>query len=113
MLDHRIEQWRWQQGMQHLKMIRHREYSLAGRSARQGDLGSVQVFVCEDDELLKRFPPGGKGWTGELIKKFVPLSWRIKRSQQRASQVSYVQRKSVLRADQWADESLLFGFRVI
>ena len=86
---------------------------LAGRSARQGDLGSVQVFVCEDDELLKRFPPGGKGWTGELVKKFVPLSWRIKRSQQRASQVSYVQRKSVLRADQWADESLLFGFRVI
>jgi len=89
---------------------------LFGRAARQGDPGRAQAFVSMEDELVVRHAPRlrlmvrgmakqGKG--GELFGPMLrPL---FHRAQQKAQRLALSQRKSVLRTDDWLDESLGFA----
>ena len=76
---------------------------LFGRSARQGDPGSAQMFAAADDELLQRHAP--------LARKV----WRtlgpdrvIRLAQARAERLARFNRRQVLRSDDWMDQSLPF-----
>ncbi len=77
---------------------------LAGRAARQGQAGSVQSYMCPDDELLRQY--------SRKTDRLTSLSWRINSAQKRAEDSASKQRKNTLQADQWMDESLLFGQRL-
>ncbi len=92
---------------------------LFGRGARQGDPGSAQMFVCLDDELALRYAPrqAGKlsrGREGQLcpVEK-AEISGKYARlfrvAQARATRMSLSQRKAVLQADDFLDESLGFA----
>jgi preprotein translocase subunit SecA len=76
---------------------------LFGRSARQGDPGTAQLFAAADDELLVRHAP--------LARKL----WRtlganrvIRMAQNRAERLARFNRRQVLRSDDWMDQSLPF-----
>lgn len=82
---------------------------LYGRCARQGDPGSVQVFVSMEDEILQRFLPD-------------PISRRLKANparpavlsalnaaQKSAERQAYRRLHSVLATDTWLEESLSFA----
>ncbi|TAN47534.1 MAG: hypothetical protein EPN21_17295 [Methylococcaceae bacterium] len=87
---------------------------LIGRSARQGDPGSAQVFCCAEDELFKRFAKHPlllavltavqKRWPGWQRR----LVWGAAFAQHCAERFSYRQRQNVLKVDQWLDASLTF-----
>lgn len=76
---------------------------LFGRAARQGDPGCAQMFCCAEDDLFVRH--------AKHIRRF----WRffgaerlIKIAQYRAEMLARFNRKQVMRADDWMDESLPF-----
>ncbi|HEX8915129.1 MAG TPA: hypothetical protein VF796_22450 [Humisphaera sp.] len=76
---------------------------LFGRAARQGDPGTAQLFVAADDDLFVRHAP--------LLRK----AWRavgaktlIRKAQARAERLARFNRKQVLKADDWMDQSLPF-----
>ena len=76
---------------------------LYGRAARQGDPGSAQQFAAADDDLFQRH--------ANLLRK----SWRaigadrlIKIAQARAERIARFNRKQVLKADDWMDQSMPF-----
>jgi preprotein translocase subunit SecA len=88
---------------------------LYGRSGRQGDPGSAQLFYSLDDPLFRRFLPrilhrllilflilglpGGNRLAGKV------LDW----VQGRAERWGFKQRRAILRADQWLEESMAFS----
>lgn len=73
---------------------------IAGRSARQGDPGSVEIIVAEDDPLLGELPPWQTRW-GDL-----PA--RMRRAQQRRERRFARERARLLEED-WRESEML-GF---
>jgi preprotein translocase subunit SecA len=76
---------------------------LFGRAARQGDPGCAQMFASVDDDLFVRH--------AKRTRRF----WRvlgparlIKFAQSNAERLARFNRKQVLRADEWMDQSLPF-----
>jgi len=76
---------------------------LFGRAARQGDPGCAQMYCSAEDDLFVRHA------------KHLRHSWRaigpqrlIKYAQWKAEQLARFNRKQVMRADDWMDESLPF-----
>ena len=90
---------------------------LFGRSARQGDPGSVQAVVCLEDELVRRHTPHLStvlhrrfGGTDREISS--TITRRVSDlAQHRAERMALRQRKGVLRTDDWLDEYLGFAGR--
>ena len=88
---------------------------LFGRSARQGDPGSAQAMVSLADELVVRHVPRLSAslrrrydeTAGEISSPWVRRVFNI--AQRRAERLALRQRKGVLRADDWLDESLGFA----
>lgn len=87
---------------------------LVGRCGRQGEPGSYRFFLSLEDDLVWRFGPRGLkpesftlGDAGEMLAAdlFLPL---FDRCQKASEKMAYQQRKSVLRADYWLEESLGF-----
>lgn len=82
---------------------------LFGRAGRQGDPGSAQAFISNEDELLRRHLP--KPLQGVLTSgsntAFSKAAIRI--AQRQAQHLAFKQRKAVLRADAWLDEALSFA----
>jgi preprotein translocase subunit SecA len=88
---------------------------LFGRAARQGDPGRAQAFVALDDELVLQHAPrlgrlsrsmAGAGTVrtrNPLYKKLFLLA------QNKAQRQALGQRRSVLKSDDWMDESLGFA----
>ncbi len=76
---------------------------LFGRAARQGDPGSAQMFTsAEDDLFLRHAPKSRKMW------RTIGASRLIKTAQARAERLARFNRKQVLKADDWMDQSLPF-----
>ena len=88
---------------------------LFGRCARQGDPGTAQAFISVEDELINRFIPDVvKNRLKTAVKNKIPgasgLATKIIiRAQKSAQNLSYHQRKSVLRMDTWLEEALSFS----
>lgn len=87
---------------------------LFGRAGRQGDPGTGQAFVSLEDELLRRHLPA---WLLRLVRASaqgpLPGGRLIGRAafafaQRNAQAAAFQQRKSVLRTDEWLDDSLSF-----
>jgi preprotein translocase subunit SecA len=78
---------------------------LIGRCARQGDPGSVQVFVALDDELLRRFLPPALAWLWAISHRGLPPLRRplaqlvVRMAQNRATRLSFRQRQNILEQD--------------
>jgi preprotein translocase subunit SecA len=90
---------------------------LFGRAARQGDPGRAQAFVSLDDELIGRHAPrlgrvarmmAGKDATGRPLSN-PSLRTLFQQAQKKAQRMALSQRKAVLSADDWLDESLGFA----
>lgn len=87
---------------------------LFGRAARQGDPGSAQAFVSAEDELLRRHLPAP--WQGAVestldrgipgAQRFASMAFTV--AQRRAQTMAFRQRKTVLRTDEWLEDSLSF-----
>ncbi len=90
---------------------------LFGRCARQGDPGTARAFISVEDELIDRFIPAAvKNRLKAAVKNKIPgasgLAKKIiVRAQKSAQNLSYQQRKSVLRMDTWLEEALSFSGR--
>ncbi|HZZ44944.1 MAG TPA: hypothetical protein VFE58_18545 [Tepidisphaeraceae bacterium] len=76
---------------------------LFGRAARQGDPGSAQMFTCAEDDLYLRHAPK------------LRHTWRtlgpnrlMKIAQAHAERLARFNRKQVLKADDWMDQSMPF-----
>ena len=88
---------------------------LFGRSARQGDPGSVQAIVSLEDELVQRHAKHLAGslrrrYGGSSSNKSSGLTPRVfDLAQRRAQRMALRQRKGVLRSDDWLDEYLGFA----
>ncbi len=88
---------------------------LFGRSARQGDPGTAQVFVSLEDELPNRYAPHiaamAKRQHGETSQEISSSStrWLFDTTQRRAERLALRQRKGVLHTDDWLDEYLGFA----
>jgi len=82
---------------------------LYGRCARQGDPGTVQVFVSLEDELFKRFLPETirKGLANNQNRTAVMSS--LNAAQKSAERQAFRRLNSVLSTDNWLDESLSFA----
>ncbi len=85
-----------------------------GRSGRQGDPGSSQIFVSLDDELLRHHAPRlaevfrARAKGEELqVSRLVRGLFRL--AQQRAEARARRSRASVLRQDDWIDKNLPGG----
>ena len=76
---------------------------LFGRAARQGDPGSAQMFCSAEDELFLRH-------AGQLRKAWRAVGPKrlIKIAQAKAEKLARFNRKQVLKADEWMDQSLPF-----
>jgi preprotein translocase subunit SecA len=76
---------------------------LFGRAARQGDPGCAQLFASPQDDLFTRHAP-------ELAKRWrsIGADRLIKFAQWRAERLARFNRKQVLRADDWMDQTLPF-----
>jgi preprotein translocase subunit SecA len=87
---------------------------LAGRCGRQGDPGSVSVFLCLEDGLARRFMPvvarlalslaiamrlPGRSILGRVLFRY---------AQRRAEADAFGRRRSVLKSDDWLDRALPF-----
>jgi preprotein translocase subunit SecA len=88
---------------------------LMGRAARQGDPGSAQAFVSLDDELALRHSPN---WLRRRVQSALSagapgaeaLAAALLRSAQRRSEkAAFEQRRRVLQADTWVEDSLAFA----
>lgn len=88
---------------------------LFGRSGRQGDRGSAQVFVSAEDELVRRFlPVAGRKALAAAVKGTVPGGERLagagfRLAQRRAQKLAYLQRQQILSSDLMLDEALSFA----
>jgi preprotein translocase subunit SecA len=88
---------------------------LFGRSARQGDPGSAQVFVSVEDELVRRYLPSvARKTLEEAVRRDLPIRDRIVKTgfrlaQRKAQALAFKQRRDVLRSDLWLDEALSFA----
>lgn len=82
---------------------------LFGRAGRQGDPGSAQAFVSNEDELLRRHlaKPMQSVLTSGSGTTFSRTAVRL--AQRQAQHLAFKQRKAVLRADAWLDEALSFA----
>lgn len=90
--------------------VRRVDRQLYGRSARQGDPGSVQQFSSLEDDLPRQYLPK---WTQALLRHshalplWAPLArLALRWAQSRAESQALRQRMAVLRHDKWLDESL-------
>ncbi len=87
---------------------------LFGRAARQGDPGSAQVFVCAEDELLRKFltAPLRKSLTGIRQRQWPGYEqashYFVRLAQKKAQVLAYKQRRNVMRSDAWMDQALSF-----
>lgn len=92
---------------------------LFGRSGRQGDPGSAQLFVSMEDELVKRYVPESvRGIVKRQLVMKLPGAQRagmtvVRIAQETAQRVAYKQRRSVLNMDTWLDDSLSFAYKEI
>jgi preprotein translocase subunit SecA len=76
---------------------------LFGRAARQGDPGCAQMFCAADDDLFMRHARTlRKTWRGVSPKRLIKIA------QARAEKLARFNRKQVLKADDWMDQSLPF-----
>jgi preprotein translocase subunit SecA len=76
---------------------------LFGRAARQGDPGSAQMFCSAEDDLFMRHARGlRKFWRAIGPKKLIRIA------QARAERLARFNRKQVLKADDWMDQTLPF-----
>ena len=76
---------------------------LFGRAGRQGDPGQAQMFACVEDDLFIRHARNIRnGW------RAIGADRLIKVAQSRAERIARFNRKQVLRADDWMDQSLPF-----
>ena len=83
---------------------------LMGRAARQGDPGSVQVFVSGDDDLISRHG----AWFRREIQRLphrsgeisIDLSAPVHRIQSQAERAQYMQRRQAFYQEQQRDELL-------
>lgn len=88
---------------------------LFGRCARQGDPGSVQAFVCLDDDILTRFvkKPFRNQITQAVAHNFpghrVMAAAAVKKAQSGAKRLAARQRQNVLQADTWFEHALPFS----
>ncbi|NOS68314.1 MAG: hypothetical protein HOP33_00065 [Verrucomicrobia bacterium] len=88
---------------------------LFGRAGRQGDPGSAQAFVSAEDELIRRFLPVSLQGVlrRSLEARFVGSTQIAEKAfslaQRRAQQMAFKQRRAVLKADTWLEESLSFA----
>jgi preprotein translocase subunit SecA len=87
---------------------------LFGRCARQGDPGEVVLLSSLEDDLADRFFPKLRRLLAPMLAS--PVGQRTIRFVQRASQrraeaISYSRRRSVLKSDDWLEESLGFAGR--
>ncbi len=86
-----------------------------GRSARQGDPGSAQVFISFQDELIQRYlaRPVRKtldqAWVRNLPgrRRLARLAFEL--AQDKAQALAGKQRRNILRSDLWLDEALSFA----
>jgi preprotein translocase subunit SecA len=76
---------------------------LYGRAARQGDPGRAQLFVSAEDDLFLRHAAHLR----KLWRKIGP-DRLIKIAQARAERIARFNRKQVLKADDWMDQSIPF-----
>jgi preprotein translocase subunit SecA len=87
---------------------------LAGRCGRQGDPGSVSVFVSAEDGLIKRFlsrPSRVVIAAGARLRLPLRSLWvraLIRLSQRRAEADAFSRRRGVLKSDDWLDNALPF-----
>ncbi len=88
---------------------------LFGRSARQGDPGSAQAFISAGDELLRRYLPKKVQPNLErYLQRRLPGAQRmaataINLAQRKAQRLAFHQRKTVLKTDEWLEDSLSFA----
>ena len=88
---------------------------LFGRSARQGDPGSAQAFISAGDELLRRYLPGTiQQSLRRYLQRGLPGAQRlaataIALAQRKAQRLAFQQRKTVLKTDEWLEDSLSFA----
>jgi preprotein translocase subunit SecA len=76
---------------------------LFGRAARQGDPGSAQMFCSAEDDLFMRHARNlRKSW------RVLGPNRLIKIAQARAEKLARFNRKQVLKADDWMDQTLPF-----
>ncbi len=87
---------------------------LAGRCGRQGDPGSVSVFLSVEDGLSRRFLSRGlRAVLIMLARLHVPARGRVVRTlfalaQRRAEADAFSRRRGVLKSDDWLDSALPF-----
>jgi preprotein translocase subunit SecA len=87
---------------------------LAGRCGRQGDPGSVSIFVSTEDSLVKRFfsrPTRAVLAAGARLRLPLRSVWvrgLIRLAQRRAEADAYSRRRGVLKSDDWLDNALPF-----
>ena len=87
---------------------------LAGRCGRQGDPGSVSVFVSAEDGLIKRFlsrPSRTAVAAGARLRLPLRSLWvraLIRLAQRRAEADAFSRRRGVLKSDDWLDNALPF-----
>jgi preprotein translocase subunit SecA len=76
---------------------------LFGRAARQGDPGSAQMFCSAEDDLFMRHARNlRKSW------RVLGANRLIRIAQARAEKLARFNRKQVLKADDWMDQTLPF-----
>ena len=90
---------------------------LFGRCARQGDPGSAQAIVSLEDEFVCRYATHLAGHfkrrhaqaSGDLSSILARTTFHL--AQYRADRFALSQRKAVMRADHWLDETIGFAGR--
>ncbi|MBN1506149.1 MAG: hypothetical protein JW955_04855 [Sedimentisphaerales bacterium] len=90
---------------------------LFGRCARQGDPGSAQAIVSLEDEFVCRYATHLVGYlkrrhvqtSDDVSSALTKATFRL--AQSRADRFALSQRKAVMRADHWLDETLGFAGR--
>lgn len=86
---------------------------LYGRTARQGEVGSVRVFVSLEDELYQRYLSKFMKWIVRIfynnqLPGFYSITKKsFRRAQATAEKLYYKQRRSVIRQDNWYED--IFG----
>lgn len=88
---------------------------LFGRCARQGDPGSAQAIVSLEDEFIGRYATHFSGslrrrhagTSNDIASVLTRTAFRL--AQTRADRFALSQRKAVMRADHWLDETIGFA----